>query len=221
MHTKALYRWLLLCAAGTFFLLNAASVASASLVLTVNGVPTPAQSYDHVTVIQINSSYSVNIQVGVSNDPGTSTDGLLTITSTVTRTATGGVIPLTITLTDNSYTLPVASSYTLTSMFSGSLTPGANSASESFTSSVSSPSLSTPAQGFTAPPGTLPVSSSSTDTITFAGLSHPYTLSESATFDLGPSASARLTSSTMLTPEPAVFGLLGIGSVGLLRRRRV
>lgn len=223
MHTQTLYRQLALSAAGTLVFLLSSGSASASLVMTINGGPPIVGSGDHVSYISPSTdpNYSFNIQVGVSNDPGTSADGLLTLSSTVTRKSGGGVIPLTITVTDNGYTLPVSSLYTLTSKFSGSLTPEANGASESFTSSVSSPSLSTPVQGFSAPPGTVPVSSNSTDAISFAGLSHPYTLSESATIYLGPLASARITASTTLTPEPTVFGLLGVGSIGLLRRRRV
>ena len=159
------------------------------------------------------SLYDVAAIGGTSNFPG-STRGLLTLDGLVFSIPTGGVPSLTITETEDGFTLPPP--YSLTSSSTGSFvnqpSGGGHTASSSF-NGASTPTYSVLSDGI----GTntqVNMATMEVSTVT------PYTVSNTIIFDLAPGTTTspitdEFSVSATVIPEPSTWAMMLLGFAGL------
>lgn len=166
------------------------------------------------------ADYSLNLTASFSDPPGTGGIGILTLSSNLTRTGTAGLKTLNIVATQTGYNSPAPGVDTLKNITSESLTaPSAFNSTAVVTAKANA--TAAPTQNFFVASGNvLSVSGSNTTAgvpFTYAG---SYTMSETAVIALGPNARSILNAQARVIPEPASLSMVGLASVGLLRRRR-
>jgi hypothetical protein len=154
--------------------------------------------------------FNLSFVNAVSNSPGDGIHGQISQSEFDIRNTSAGPFTLTITLTDTGFTNPAAADRVLSSDFTATLQGlGAND----------SVSLQSSANSTLTPLQTLTVGGTDHQTVPFSDTG-TYSLKSVTTVTLSPGATAILAASTTVTPEPASLALVGLGGLGLLRRRR-
>lgn len=168
----------------------------------------------------------VNINAIFSNDPGAPAGATLQVTNISQRDFTPGAPTLTIDASDEGYFIPAGPGLTLQSSGGGTFTSSPGPASMTFQSFgdpanvLFAPTVPTPPQGF-ASPGSPSLISYDLGTTTSPFAAGIYSLTNRTTITLStPGSLSNFSGSTIVVPEPATFGLLGLAGMALLRRRR-
>jgi len=226
-----------LFAAGAMF--ASTPTAKAALIVNLNGGTTitdnGAGDTDPATGQITNTStvagFGVAITVAESNSPGTSTAGLIQISSLSIKNQGTGQGSLTITVSDNNYTAPGTngSAMLLESDIGGTFAKGsATGDSVSFRSFVDpanaqpATAIGTSALTFSNPSSTSTNAFSNSNSVNWTHGAGPYSLTGVATIALSSGGQVNLSGSTTasLVPEPASLSLLALGGLLAIRRRR-
>lgn len=171
--------------------------------------------------------YSLTTNIGLSNSPGTPSEGFLQVTTISVRNL-GTASPLTITLTGTDYSLPGGPGDTLILLSSVGGTISNNGVGvpvtfQSFadaTNAAPAVQVAAPLQTYASAGGTLE-SFNNDVTTTFTRGSGSYSLSSVLTLHLSPGAQANISGTTItFIPEPATLGLLAAVAPLATRRRR-
>jgi len=179
------------------------------------------------TAITVNG-YTLTTNVGVSNSPGTASNGVLQIT-TISIRNNGSADPLKITLSATDYSAPgnPGDLLTLLSSIGGTISGNAAGMPVSFQSFADAnngqpaTATSTPLQSFLST-GALLESFNNDITAPFArSLSSNYSLANVLNLSLSPNAQANISGTTItFIPEPSALALLAPALPLLTRRRR-
>jgi hypothetical protein len=204
---------------GAFGLASAAQAALMIAISVNGGAPTVVQdngagdTNPAPNAITYNSTivgFALSLINASTNDPGNPTSGFVSATQVLLQNIGNNPVTVALTTSDTGFTAPTAPRK-LESDFSASLvSPGAGD----FASLVSTANAtSTPIQ-------TLTATGANSEIIPFGDPGN-YSLQNVTTARISPGASDFLTSTTsVITPEPSSIGLLVLGVLGLLARRR-
>ncbi|MFN4244224.1 MAG: hypothetical protein ACK4PI_13420 [Tepidisphaerales bacterium] len=171
--------------------------------------------------------YTLTTNIGLSNTPGTPSEGFLQIT-TITVRNVGAASPLKITLTATDYSLPGGAGDTLVLLSSVGGTISNNGVGlpvtfQSFadsTNAAPATEVAAPLQTYMSVGGLLE-SFNNDVTASFTRGSGNYSLSNVLHLNLAPGAQANISGTTVtFIPEPAALGLLAAAAPLAARRRR-
>lgn len=205
---------------GAFGLASAAQAALMIAISVNGGAPTVVQdngagdTNPAPNAITYNSTivgFALSLINASTNDPGNPTSGFVSATQVLLQNTGSSPITVALTTSDTGFTAPTGAPRKLESDFSASLvSPGVSD----FASLVSTANAtSTPIQ-------TLTATGANSEIIPFGDPGN-YSLQNVTTARISPGASDFLTSTTsVITPEPSSIGLLVLGVLGLLARRR-
>jgi hypothetical protein len=232
-------RKLMMAAAVTAGVLGAAAVSNAALILNINNgavvVTDNGAGDSDPTVGRIANTttsaagYSLAITLGTSNSPGSSTAGLLQINSLDVQNGANPAV-LDLRLSDTGFTSPgnATTPMVLQSSVGGTYTGGSLGNSVTFQSSADpangqpAAAVSTPVLTFTKALPLLSEPFSGSNAVNWSRAAGPYSLSQHLVITLSANGQVQIAGATNATavPEPATIGLLGLGAVAALARRR-
>jgi len=230
-------RKLIMAAALTAGVFGAAAVSNAALILNINNgavvVTDNGAGDSDPTVGRIANTttsaagYSLAITLGTSNSPGSTTAGLLQINSLNVENGANPAV-LDIRLSDTGFTNPAGTAMTLQGSVGGTYTGGSLGNSVAFQSFADpangqpAAAVSTPNLTFTKATPLLSEPFSGSNAVAWARAAGPYSLAEHLVITLSANGQVQIAGATNATavPEPASIGLLGLGAVAALARRR-
>jgi len=236
MTKKMLNCVVVACVAGAAF---CASRAQAALIVNLNGVTSitdnAAGDSDPAVGRIINSSnvtgFGIAVSIAASNSPGTSTAGLLQISSLDIENQTGGTGVLTITVSDTNYTLPGAgiASMLLDSDIGGTFAQGSAVGNTVSFRSFADPAnvqpaaaVSTPALIFLKATSSTTEAFSGSNTVPWTRGAGAYSLANQAVITLTAGGQVNISGTTTATlvPEPASLAAIGLAGTALAMGRR-
>jgi len=214
--------------------LKLATAGSATVTVTDNGAGDTNTAVGQITFNGSIGAFSTVITAGTSNSPGANGLAILQTHSISVRDLTNSAASLTVSFSDTNFSNPIGNNMTLGSSFAGTFLSGTSGESVSFqsyadgsntafgTAITSGLHTATLANGATTPAGftTADRTASFSDTGT-------YSMTDVTTINLSANGQANVSGTTSVSvpggagvPEPASLGMMGLGLVGLLARRR-
>jgi PEP-CTERM motif len=197
-------------AAHATLILSISVNGGAPIVVQDNGAGDTNPAPNAITYSNAIVGFALSSITATTNDPGNSTSGFVAASQVLFQNT--GNTPITVTLTpsDTGFTSPTGTRRLESDLSASLVAPGVGD----FASLVSTANAtSTPTQ-------TLTASGTNSVIIPFGGAG-VYSLQNVTTARLSPGATAFLTSTTsVIVPEPSSIGLLVLGALGLLARRR-
>jgi PEP-CTERM motif len=197
-------------AAHATLILSISVNGGAPIVVQDNGVGDTNPAPNAITYSNAIVGFALSSITATTNDPGNSTSGFVSASQVLFQNT--GNTPITVALTpsDTGFTSPTGTRRLESDLSASLVAPGVGD----FASLVSTANAtSTPIQTLTA--------SGTNSVIIPFGDPGVYSLQNVTTARLSPGATDFLTSTTsVIVPEPASFGLLVLGALGLLARRR-
>jgi hypothetical protein len=196
-----------------------------------NGPGDSDPALGRITNTSIVGGFGIAISIAASNSPGTSTAGLLQISSLLIENQGSGTGSLTITTSDTGYTAPGGggSSMSLENDIGGTFSIGSAVGNTVTFRSFADPTNGQPA-GSVSTPSLVFLKSTTSTTESFSGSNSvnwirgggPYSLTNVATVTLAAGGQINLSGTTTVVPEPTsvvALGALSAAAFGLRRRR--